>query len=77
MKKKILGAAGVAAIAAIVFFASKANANNKNIDLSSLVKINTASAECSSSHGFGGGKCLTLSQICVGDPGNSECDFGW
>ncbi|HEX6429945.1 MAG TPA: hypothetical protein VF008_19760 [Niastella sp.] len=77
MKKKILGAASVAAIAAVVFFTSKSNANSNNIDLSSLVKINTASAECSSSHGFGGGKCLSLAQICVGDPWSSECDFGW
>lgn len=77
MKKKIFSVAGVAAIAAVVFFASNSNANNNNIDLKSLVKINTASAECQSSHGFGGGKCLSLAQICVGDPWSSECDFGW
>ncbi|MBO9203842.1 MULTISPECIES: hypothetical protein [Niastella] len=77
MKKKVFSAMGVAAIAAVVFFASKSNANSKNVDLSSLVKINTASAECFSSHGAGGGKCLSLAQFCVGDPGNNECDFGW
>lgn len=77
MKKKIIGAAGIAALATVVFFASKSNANGNNTDLVSLVKINTASAECTSSHGFGGGKCLSLSGICVGDPGNSQCDFGY
>lgn len=77
MKKKILGAAGIAAIAVAAFFATNTKANNNDVDLTSLLKINTASAECSSSVGVGGGKCLTLSQICVGDPGNNECDFGW
>jgi len=77
MKKKILGAAGIVAIATVAFFATQSKASNNDVDLTSLLKINTASAECSSSHGFGGGKCLTLSQICVGDPGNNQCDFGW
>ena len=77
MKKKIFGVAAIVAMATFVFVASKSNANSNNVDLSSLVKINTASAECQSSHGFGGGKCLSLAQICVGDPWSSECDFGW
>ncbi|MEC5145239.1 hypothetical protein [Chitinophaga sp. 212800010-3] len=77
MKKKILAAAGIAAIATVAFFATKTNANNNSVDLNSLVKINTASAECSNNYGFGGGKCLYFAQICVGDPGNMECDFGW
>lgn len=77
MKKIIFGATGIAAIATLVFFATNTKANSNNMDLGSLVKINTASAECVTSHGFGDGKCLTLSQLCVGDPGNTECDFGY
>lgn len=77
MKKKILGSVGVIAIALVVFFTTSTNANNNDTDLLSLLKINTANAECTTSHNVGGGKCLSLSKNCVGDPGNNECDFGW
>ena len=77
MKKKLIGSFCAVAIAAITFFATKTNAGENGIDLTSLVKINSASAECTTRHNVGGGKCLKSVDLCVGDPGNSACDFGW
>jgi hypothetical protein len=77
MKKKIFGSAVVVAVAALAFVTSGNSQDGNSLSLASLVKINKASAECTNDHDAGGGKCLKSQQICVGDPGNDECDFGW
>jgi hypothetical protein len=75
MYKKLLGFAGVACVATAVFFSTSVNKNTTDMNLKSLVSVNTANAECTNNGVYTGGKCLTLSQICVGDPGNTQCSF--
>jgi hypothetical protein len=74
-KKKLLGLIGLTGVAAAVFFTTSVNKNTSDISLKSLVSVNTANAECTNNGVYTGGKCLTLSQICVGDPGNTQCSF--
>jgi hypothetical protein len=74
--KKTIGIFGFIALSAGVFFFTNTLevSNSNDVDLDSLISLNTADAECRP-YNWSGGKCLTLSQICVGDPGNTECDF--
>lgn len=77
--KKIVLIAGIVVITIVVLCINVSlnrNGQTGNIDLAQLTVTNQASAECTTSHGFGGGKCL-MAGICVGDPGNNQCDFGW
>ncbi|MCF8716348.1 hypothetical protein JM658_16075 [Joostella atrarenae] len=76
--KKLLGTVGVLTLSMGIYLATntQVSASSNDLDLTSLVRLNTANAECPSPTPYGGGKCLTLSQICVGDPGNNECRFG-
>lgn len=77
MKKKLLFSVGaLSVISAFLLFSNKSSFS-QNVSLESLVKINSVSAECITSHNLGDGKCLVLTQICVGDPYNPECDFGY
>lgn len=64
MKSKL---ALVACIAAMLFFFSSKAKNGNDINLESLVKINTASAECCVGP-IPWGRC-TLFAGCVGNPG--------
>lgn len=75
MYKKLLGLVGVVGVAAAVFFTTNVNENTSNLDLNSLVSVNTANAECTNNGVYTGGKCLSLSGICVGDPQNTQCSF--
>jgi hypothetical protein len=75
MYKKLLGFAGVAGVATAVFFSTGINRSSTDISLKGLVGINTANAECTNNGIYTGGKCLQLSQVCVGDPGNTQCSF--
>lgn len=77
MRKKILLSVGIVIAAVLAFSVSAKNTNNGSMDLASLVKINTASAECTTEHNVGWGHCIISQQYCVGDPYNPECDFGW
>jgi hypothetical protein len=79
MKKTIL-IASVTTISIIALFINVSlsrNSQTGNIDLIQLKATNEVSAECHTEHQAGGGKCLVLAQVCVGDPGNPECDFFW
>lgn len=44
--KKIIGILGVAMIAAAMFLNTNTNNTGNNVDLASLLSINTANAEC-------------------------------
>lgn len=72
--KKIITVFGTIALATGIFFSSNVKAD-QSLNLTSLVAVNSANAECPKPEPYGGGKCLPLSQICVGDPGNNECRF--
>jgi hypothetical protein len=74
MYKKAIGFLGLAVVAVGAFLATNTSSSSNATDLTHMVKLNTANAECVSSS-TSNGKCLTLSQVCVGDPGNNQCDF--
>lgn len=74
MNKKVLGLLSVVTVSAAIFFTTNVSNNPKDTDLTQMIGLNTANAECKTSS-ISNGKCLQLSQICVGDPGNNECDF--
>jgi hypothetical protein len=80
MYKKIIKITGITLLALAGFIATKTNlsstSNGGNIDLSRMASLNVANAECQYG-GFGGGYCLSLAGICVGDPGSQGgCDWG-
>ena len=70
--------AGVACVAAAVFFSTSVNKYTTDMNLKNVVTMNTANAECGDYQpAFPYGRCLTFSQICVGDPSSTSCSFGW
>lgn len=78
MKKKVAGLVAVLSVAGVataVFFSTNVNGNAGEVTLDRLVKVNTANAECVDRGSLNNGKCLTLSQICVGDPWSNACLF--
>jgi hypothetical protein len=79
--KKTLGIISVVAVAAVLTLNVTLSKDNKtgNVNLAGISTAPEASAECTTGHygGVGGGKCLQSANICVGDPGNTSCDFGW
>ncbi|SEW37181.1 hypothetical protein [Chitinophaga arvensicola] len=73
MKKKILSAIGIAAVAAVTFMATNSNGQTGETSLTSLLKINTASAECCSTP-INNGRC-SFSGNCFANPGGPvDCD---
>lgn len=78
MKKvfSIISAVVVAAVLTLNVSLSK-NSKTGNVNLASISAAPEASAECTNHYGFGGGRCLQSADICVGDYGNSQCDWGW
>lgn len=74
MYKKLFGFVGVASIATAVFFSSSVNKNTTDMNLKSVVSVNTANAECQTGSWMFG-KCLALSGICVGSTFHRECDI--
>ncbi len=73
--KKIIGIIGTAVIAMAMFFNSN-NANNENLDLASMISINTASAEESGAKkgcSTGNTGCATASTWCHKVSYNHKC----
>lgn len=71
--KKVIGILGMVALATGVFFSNNVKAD-QNLDIASLVAVNSANAECISNEPLNSGGCATLSQMCFwGRPG-SACD---
>ena len=66
-KLKIASSAAIVAIALVVSVSISNNGSGSDVNLQDLFVGNTANAECHTDD-FLGGKCLQLSQICVGDP---------
>jgi hypothetical protein len=77
MKKKIFGFAVVVAMAALAFVTSGNSPEGTSLNLASLLKINSSSAECYSVVVIGNGKCLLTQHLCVFEPGIMDCDPGW
>lgn len=77
--KKVFSIISVVAVAAVLTLNVSLSKNSKtgNINLASISAAPEASAECTNSRGFGDGKCIQLADLCVGDPGNTGCDWGW
>lgn len=69
----MIGMFSAMAIAAIAFFATTTSAGENGIDLTSLVKINSASAECCST-AINNGRCSFTGNCFANPGGNVDCD---
>lgn len=77
--KKIIGILGVAVIAAMMFFtANTVNGSNSNIDLTSLMEMNTANAECDGSKDWlNSGGCSFFGNCYWGGAGQGCDPWAW
>ena len=72
--KKVIGILGVIALSTGIFFSANILEASNDIGLASVISLNTADAECPP-YTWMGGRCLVLSEVCVGDFWETDCDF--
>lgn len=76
LKNKLIGTLGIAVMAMAMFFSTNvANSSNGELDLASLLEVNTANAECNGAtfdaYCYTGSVCVL---ICQGQTTNG---YGW
>lgn len=75
--KKTLVFFGIALLATVAFFGNNTSNSSQGFTLESLVKLNSANAECIPHWGdpnLNFGTCLPVNQICIFSTGTGNCD---